>query len=249
LKDQMRFITQHRLSTEKSNVAYRQQFELGQRTLLDLLDSQNEYFQASRNFINTSYNQIVAQARTLSGMGQLVPTLHVMRDDMPEAKDVGQDRTGVDPADLCLIDEVSTESIEKIKAGIVVPMRARALAPMPNKVTLSADALFDFDKAVLKSKDQTELDAFAESVKGIDLDMLIAVGHTDSIGTEAYNMHLSQRRAEAVKTYLVGKGIDAKRIHTEGRGKTQPVADNSTEEGRARNRRVVIEVKEMKPMK
>ena len=248
LKDQMRFISQHRLSTEKSNVAYRQQFELGQRTLLDLLDSQNEYFQASRNYINTSYNQIVAQARTLSGMGQLVPTLQVTRADLPDAKDAGQDRTGVDPSDLCLLDEVSTESIEKIKASIVVPMRARAMPPMPTKVTLSADALFDLDKAVLKSKDQTELDAFAQSVKGIDLEMLIAVGHTDSIGTEVYNLRLSQRRAEAVKTYLVDKGIDAKRIRTEGRGKSQPVADNSTEAGRALNRRVVIEVKEVKPM-
>jgi len=249
LKDQMRFITQHRLSTEKSNVAYRQQFELGQRTLLDLLDSQNEYFQASRNYINTSYNQIVAQARTLSGMGQLVPTLNVVRADMPQAKDAGQDRTGVDPGDLCLIEEATTDSIEKIKAGIVVPVRARAIQPMPTKVTLSADALFDFDKAVLKSADQAELDALAVSVKGIDLEMLIAVGHTDAIGTDAYNLGLSKRRAEAVKTYLVSKGVDAKRIRTEGRGKTQPVADNSTEEGRALNRRVVIEVKEMKPMK
>ena len=72
--------------------------------------------------------------------------------------------------------------------------------------------------------------------------MIIAVGHTDSVGSDAYNQKLSVRRAESVKAYLVSKGIEANRIYTEGKGEMQPVADNKTREGRAKNRRVEVEV-------
>ena len=74
------------------------------------------------------------------------------------------------------------------------------------------------------------------------LEVIIAIGHTDSIGSDAYNLKLSVRRAEAVKAYLVSKGIEPNRIYTEGKGKAQPIADNRTAEGRAKNRRVEIEV-------
>jgi OmpA-OmpF porin, OOP family len=79
-------------------------------------------------------------------------------------------------------------------------------------------------------------------VKGINLEVIIAVGHTDSVGSDAYNQRLSVRRAEAVKAYLVSKGIEKNRVYTEGKGEKQPVADNKTAEGRAKNRRVEIEV-------
>jgi OOP family OmpA-OmpF porin len=79
-------------------------------------------------------------------------------------------------------------------------------------------------------------------VKGINLEVIIAVGHTDSVGSDAYNQKLSVRRAEAVKAYLVSKGIEKNRIYTEGKGEKQPVASNVTNEGRAKNRRVEIEV-------
>ena len=77
---------------------------------------------------------------------------------------------------------------------------------------------------------------------GINLEVVIAVGHTDATGPASYNQALSNRRAEAVKAYLVSKGIESNRIYTEGKGLTQPVADNSTREGRAKNRRVEVEV-------
>jgi OOP family OmpA-OmpF porin len=110
------------------------------------------------------------------------------------------------------------------------------------KVTYAADAFFDFDKAVLKPEAKAKLDDLVEKTKGIALEVIIAVGHTDSIGDAAYNQKLSVRRAEAVKQYLVSKGIEANRVYTEGKGETQPVADNRTREGRAKNRRVEIEV-------
>ena len=118
-------------------------------------------------------------------------------------------------------------------------------APAPavaTKVTYAADAFFDFDKSVLKPEGKAKLDDLASKVKDINLEVIIAVGHTDSVGSDAYNQKLSVRRSEAVKAYLVSKGIEKNRVYTEGKGEEQPVADNKTKEGRAKNRRVEIEV-------
>jgi OOP family OmpA-OmpF porin len=126
-------------------------------------------------------------------------------------------------------------------AAVVAPKAADPVAAA-SKVTYAADAFFDFDKAVVKPAGKAKLDDLVSKVKGINLEVIIAVGHTDSIGSDAYNQKLSVRRAEAVKAYLVSKGIEKNRIYTEGKGEKQPVADNKTKEGRAKNRRVEIEV-------
>ncbi|OOG58970.1 outer membrane protein OmpA [Polaromonas sp. C04] len=122
------------------------------------------------------------------------------------------------------------------------PAPAPAAVPAATKVTYAADAFFNFDKSVLKPEGKAKLDDLIGKIKDINLEVIIAVGHTDSIGTVAYNQKLSVRRAEAVKAYLVSKGIEKNRVYTEGKGKSQPVADNKTAEGRAKNRRVEIEV-------
>ena len=114
--------------------------------------------------------------------------------------------------------------------------------PVTEKVTFAADVFFDFDKAVLKPEGKAKLDELVAKLKGINLEVIIAIVHTDSIGSVEYNLKLSVRRAEAVKAYLVSKGIEPNRIYTEGKGKAQPIADNRTAEGRAKNRRVEIEV-------
>ncbi|MFZ3125670.1 MAG: OmpA family protein [Acidovorax sp.] len=122
---------------------------------------------------------------------------------------------------------------------------APAVTPVPavaSKVTYTADAFFDFDKSVLKPEGKAKLDDLVSKIKDINLEVVIAVGHTDSVGTDAYNQKLSMRRAEAVKAYLVSKGIEKNRVYTEGKGEKQPVADNKTKEGRAKNRRVEVEV-------
>ena len=122
------------------------------------------------------------------------------------------------------------------------PKPAPAPAVAATKVTYAADAFFDFNKSALKAEGRAKLDDLVGKVKGISLEVIIAVGHTDSVGSDAYNQKLSVKRAEAVKAYLVTKGIEKNRVYTEGKGEKQPVADNKTSEGRAKNRRVEIEV-------
>jgi len=114
--------------------------------------------------------------------------------------------------------------------------------PVAEKVTFAADVLFDFDKSVIKPEGRSKLDDISAKAKGVNLEVVIAIGHADSIGSDAYNQRLSVRRAESVKAYLVSKGIEANRVYTEGKGEKQPVADNKTRDGRAKNRRVEIEV-------
>ncbi|MBI5900260.1 MAG: OmpA family protein [Rhodocyclales bacterium] len=100
---------------------------------------------------------------------------------------------------------------------------AAAPKPAAQKVTLAADALFDFNKADLRPEGKAKLDKLSADIKGIKLEVIIAVGHADRFGTDAYNLKLSEKRAEAVKAYLVSKGVEPNRVYTEGKGKKQPV--------------------------
>jgi OOP family OmpA-OmpF porin len=126
--------------------------------------------------------------------------------------------------------------------GVPVAQQKAKPAPMAAKVVFNADTFFDFDKSVLKPEGRQLLQQVAQQASTIDLETIIAVGHTDSIGTEQYNQKLSERRAASVKAYLVSLGIDPNRIYTEGKGELQPIASNKTKEGRAQNRRVEIEI-------
>jgi OOP family OmpA-OmpF porin len=141
-------------------------------------------------------------------------------------------------------------------APIVVPTPAPAPAPAPRppapapapaapaaeKVTFAADAFFDFGKSALKPEAQAKLTDLVSKTKSVNLEVIIAVGHTDSVGDDAYNQKLSIARSEAVKAFLVKAGVEKNRVYTEGKGEKSPVADNKTAEGRAKNRRVEVEV-------
>jgi len=122
---------------------------------------------------------------------------------------------------------------------------------VPQKISFSADALFDFDKSVLKDQGKTMLDDLAKTLQGAKYEVILAIGHTDRIGSAAYNQKLSERRAKSVKDYLVSKGIEANRIYAEGKGKTQPLTKPGDCRGLSRakliaclqpDRRVVVEV-------
>lgn len=117
------------------------------------------------------------------------------------------------------------EAVEPTPQPAAVAVVAPEPAPklVTERVTLDADTLFDFDKAVLRPAGRAALDDFAGKIEGIDAQTIMAVGHTDRIGSEAYNQRLSEQRVAAVKTYLVSKGIEPTRMHTEGKGESQPL--------------------------
>ena len=131
------------------------------------------------------------------------------------------------------------------------PIAVAPIAPVPamvpvsvrrQSITLGADASFDTGKADLKGDGQAKLDELAAKLRGVEFDSIRVTGHTDNVGGEAANQKLSLRRANAVKQYLAKHGIDAAKIKTSGQGKTKPIADNKSAQGRARNRRVQIEI-------
>ena len=161
----------------------------------------------------------------------------------PATAAVGCDGAIVAPAPVVVVAPPPAPVVPKAAPAPVAPKPAPApQPPAATKVTYAADAFFDFDKSVLKAEGKAKLDDLVGKVKGINLEVIIAVGHTDSVGADAYNQKLSVKRSEAVKAYLVTKGIEKNRVYTEGKGEKQPVADNKTSEGRAKNRRVEIEV-------
>lgn len=136
-----------------------------------------------------------------------------------------------------------------VQAPAPAPAAVAAPAPAPApvvvkavKVTLQGVNLFDFDKAVIKPGGHQVLNDLVKKIQDVNLEVVVVEGHTDSTGPDAYNQKLSERRAAAVKDYLVKQGVDASRVFVEGKGESQPVADNQSRDGRALNRRVEIEV-------
>ena len=121
------------------------------------------------------------------------------------------------------------------------PAPAPAATPKPaaQKVTLAADALFDYDKAVLRPEGKSKLDDVSGKLKDIKLEVIIAVGHADRLGSDQYNQKLSEKRAEAVKAYLVGKGVEPNRVYTEGKGEKQPVTGDKCGKSEKKSKKLI----------
>ena len=159
--------------------------------------------------------------------------------------------------ELCWRDAFWTPATANAKCdGALVaqaPQPPVAPAPAPviqsQKITYQADALFDFDKAILKPAGKAKLDDLGSKIGDLNLEVVVATGYTDRIGSDKYNDRLSLRRAQAVKAYLVSKGIEANRIYTEGKGKRNPVTTGCNQKNHkqlvaclAPDRRVEVEV-------
>lgn len=173
----------------------------------------------------------------------------VVHDNFGECWGLGANETTQNPTPECGQAAPAPAPVATPAAAPEVkPVAAPAPAPAPAHmvITLSADTLFDFDKSVVKPAGRTAIDnELKETTAGggaIGIKHINVVGHTDSVGTVAYNDKLSLRRANAVKSYLVTKGVPVDLISVEGHGLHDPVASNATAEGRAKNRRAEITV-------
>lgn len=139
-----------------------------------------------------------------------------------------------------IICEVSADSTSEVNIILEKPEKATVVE---DKIVLPEAIFFAFDSAEIDPKSFETLDQVAEILKSnTSYDYISIEGHTDNIGTEAYNLDLSQRRAQSVQQYLIDKGVDANRLKASGFGESQPVATNVTPEGRAENRRVEFNI-------
>lgn len=270
LQEQLRFLSEHRQSSDRVRTAYRQQFRIGERTLLDMLDTENEYFEASRAYVNAEYDIKAAKARTLASMGMLTQALHVMRDDVPSL-DQG---SGLSASELCRVDMPDPMPVAKVSAA---PARSQPMAatetpvvaepePAPVAATqkpapqaaavepsndmradvptasLSGD-VFAMNGAFLIAEARRQLDQIIaqQHQRGLPLKKVVVSGYTDSTGDANFNRYLSEKRARNVADYLIREGgIPASRVEAAGYGARDPLASNATAQGRSKNRRVEL---------
>ncbi|MFG6205228.1 OmpA family protein [Pseudomonas retamae] len=163
------------------------------------------------------------------------------------AQDGDEDSDGVfDRRDRCPDTPENTEVDHRGCPLPVYPAATKAPEPAPQTevITLSdaGDVLFDFDKSDLTPAATAQLDTLMDKLRNADVVSIKVIGHTDSKGSDAYNQALSERRASSVASYLLSQGLAPNKLTSEGRGESEPVADNATDEGRAQNRRVELHI-------
>jgi len=230
LGERLVFLDQHQLSSDRVRTAYRQQFNIGQRTLLDLLDAENEFFVARRAFVDGQFDREISLARTFTGLGRLLPTLEIARDAMPDIEEV----TTIDPTQVC----------PPVAPDVVRVDRSPppAVTQFTTSQRLSSETSFSFGSATLTPEGREAVRELASQLTapGANYSTILVEGHTCSIGPADYNQGLSERRARSVADQLVSLGVRPDAIRVVGYGMDRPIADNATEAGRQLNRRVEV---------
>ena len=270
LQQQLRHLGVHQVTTEQAVSVYRDQFSLGQRTLLDLLDTENEAFEAQRAYIHAQFDRTIALARTQAGMGLLMPALGLSRNDLDQAgQDIGaQEATSRTP--LCPLqpEKKLVQDIPKVAPVAVAPAAPvivdSDMDGVNNEVDLcpqtprgtpvnqvgceKAKAIvldgirFRLSSSELLPQSRSVLDRAANTLLSNKAMRVEIQGHTDATGEASYNQKLSEQRAESVVRYLVNKGIAQQRLVAKGYGESRPIASNADADGRQKNRRVEFHI-------
>lgn len=242
LTKQVEYLNENQISVGKARQTYRKQFDIGQRSLLDLLDTENEYFEVRRSYVNATLDLLTAQARTLAGMGILAESLNVesLSDKVLEKLDDRDDHNG---AYRCPPERRPAKVIDKqtILDKAMEDHRFRNNAQ--GKLSFTMEVQFATNSAdinELHSKDISDAAMFL--IQNPNTNAVIE-GHTDNVGSECYNLALSQHRAESVRNLLIKNyAIESDRLTAQSFGMARPIADNETPEGRNKNRRVEMVV-------
>jgi adhesin transport system outer membrane protein len=253
---------------------YKKEYDLGQRSLLDLLSAQNDFFNAQIQIINAEYDQLFAKYRILDAMGVLVVAVlgegtdyykkvgladgyEDVVDKLPVNLDIDNDKIP-DAEDMCTNSEINStvmpygcvKFIEDTDGDGVTD--EKDLCPnTPLGFSVNSDGCplaktlnitFDPLSNKVAKKSKLKIEQFARFLEENPLYNAVIVGHTDNVGTEEENIKLSKERAESVKKALISYGVEPARLTTVGMGESKPIADNSTPEGRAKNRRIEIQL-------
>jgi len=262
LTEQLAYLDQHQLSTDKVREAFRNQYDIGQRTLLDVLDTENEFYTAEQDSLNAEMDLLIADAKYQAAAGNLLNTLKLKNLDMTPPKPEtapDDDMATTCPSEPAGITQIDKEALFKAamekdrltrKPAVVAPV-----TPPPAPVNIKPLTIniikaekpvvikggnFEFDSTKLDPSADLKLKPVVEFAKKYPEADMEVIGHTDDRASDDYNLKLSEKRAEVVKDWLVKNGVEAKRIITRGMGKSLPVSSNATSKGRAENRRVEV---------
>lgn len=255
LAEQLPILNRHRLASDRVATAYKQQFDIGQRTLLDVLDIENEYFQASRAYTNARYDLLNANAKTLSAMGVLTKNLDLYRTDLPSLGDLGAEPIQVNEENACPALDINSEERKLQDAdmdGVADIYDQCPDTPMSDKVDVYGCSIFS-EKAVTKkinvqfAKESvvvdkqyyTDIEELAKFLRRFPNTKVEIAGHSSIGGSEAYNLRLSKLRAESVGTVLSTQfGIQPQRISTKGYGTSKLLRTDTSPEANEVNRRI-----------
>lgn len=223
-------LIEHRDASAEVVVAYRQQFNISRRSLLDVLDSENESFQAERAYVNGTYDLQLARIQTLASMGSLLDTLSVSSEKIPTLSEL-KGSPLPNSQHYCV-----ASAVEEFD-------HARYLQQVTDQdiLNLSGDTLFDTNSSELKPAALADIQQFVQRMVEQGTPRAISIiGHTDDVGSPERNQALSLARAKAVRAALIDSGVETRIITVSGAGAAQPTVSNDTEQGRALNRRVEL---------
>ncbi len=246
-QEQLRHLRQHRLSSERIRQAYRDQFDLGQRSLLEVLDSESEFLNASRALIIGEFDLKISAARMVMLQGELLQQLNLASEPAP----TNLNQIKASHASLCPNPTQTIVLPQQQNNDLDLPDFQRPEpTPPPRPITeppllsFSSTVSFDSSSWQLSNAGQAFLRQIADQVQQLNqIDSIIIKGHTDSSGQDSLNQQLSEQRAESAKNFLISQGIEGNKIIAQGLGSSQPIASNDTEFGRQQNRRIEVEVR------
>ena len=263
LKSEIRCLKIHAKQTRTTADAYAQEYQLGRRTLLDLLNTELEYNSAQQSLQNAMHDRLYARYRVLEASGilsLLIENSAVERVDVfkPDAflstKDnellelIGETDEFIDMGNICQENEalgtnalldINTVQSDSQEIAVALP-----IAKIPGTNIPATEYLyFGYKVSEATSITPNYINRLVDVLKSDEEHNVMILGHTDDIGSKKYNFKLSQKRANSVKNILVSKGVDASRITAIGVGEDHFISSNSTEAGRKLNRRVEISVK------
>lgn len=235
LQQKQNSLSAHRTASQEVVAAYRDQFDIGRRSLLDVLDSENEAFQSERAYVEGVSELQIAQLRTLNSMGRLLHSLSAGSERIPSLADTWSGEAAPASNPYC----ASGSGIEPgFESYLSVDTPAQE-----QTVELRGDALFDTGSALIRDEAAVRLGGLVQRLREQGEPSAISIiGHTDNTGSDALNRRLSLARAEAVRDFLVGQGLAVGILSVSGVAADQPVASNTTAKGRAENRRVELRV-------